>query len=119
MEEGSHSYLKNCVNYGEILHKHNSDNGGILGYIDHLGNIYDCVNVGHVEEGNATVGTHKTGSVFYHDGLNLIDGSGKTWPSGHVVKKEDLCNKSKYSHINFDDYWDMTDKGPVPQGCPF
>lgn len=119
MEEGSHSYLKNSVNYGEILHKHDSDNGGILGYIDHLGNIYDCVNVGHVEEGNATVGTHKTGSVFYHDGLNLIDGSGWTWPNGHVVKKEDICDKSKYSHINFDEYWDMTEYGPIPKGCPF
>lgn len=119
MEEGSHSYLKNSVNYGEILHKHNSDNGGILGYIDHLGNIYDCVNVGHVEEGNATVGTHKTGSVFYHDGLNLIDGSGWTWPSGHVVKKEDICDKSKYFHINFDEYWDMTEYGPIPKDCPF
>ncbi len=119
MEEGPQSHLKNCANYGEVLHKHNSNNGGILGYIDHLGNVYDCVNVGNVEEGNATIGTHKSGSVFYHDGLNLIDGSGWTWPSGHVVNKEDLCNTSKYSHINFDGYWNMTSTGPVPKGCPF
>lgn len=119
MEEGPQSHLKNCANYGEVLHRHDSDNGGILGYVDHLGNIYDCVNVGNVEEGNATIGTHKAGSVFSHDGLNLIEGSGKTWPSGHVVKKEDICNKSKYSHINFDDYWDMTGNGPVPKYCPF
>ncbi len=119
MEEGPESHLKNSANYGGVLHKHDSDNGGILGYVDHLGNIYDCVNVGTVENGNGSIGTHKGGSVFYHDGLNLIDGSGKTWPSGHVVKKEDLLNKSKYSHINFDDYWDMTEYGPVPQNCPF
>lgn len=119
MEEGPMSHLKNCANYGDVLHKHDSDNGGILGYVDHLGNIYDCVNVGKVEEGNATIGTHKSGSVFYHDGLNLIDGSGWTWPSGHVVKKENLFNDSAYSHINFDEYWDMTSIGPVPKGCRF
>ncbi|MDE6562330.1 MAG: hypothetical protein K2K75_13180 [Muribaculaceae bacterium] len=119
MEEGPMSHLKNCANYGEILHKHDSDNGGILGYVDHLGNIYDCVNVGHVENGNATIGTHKGGSIFYHDGLNLIDGSGKTWPSGHVVKKEDIFNDYAYYHINFDDYWDMSTKGPIPKGCRF
>lgn len=115
MEEGPDSYLKECANYGEVLHKHNSDNGGILGYVDHLGKIYNCVNIGNVEEGNATIGTHKTGSTFNHDGLYLLDGSGWTWPSGIVIKKDDRCDKDKYSKLDFYDTWLMlNDFGPIP-----
>lgn len=119
MEEGPDSYLKNCLNRGEVLHKHQSDNGGILGYVDHLGKIYYCVNLGNVEEGNATIGTHKTGSTFNHDGLYLLDGSGWTWPSGIVIKEEDLCNMSKYSKLDFDDVWVMYNHGPALQNTPF
>lgn len=119
MEEGPHSYIKDCINRGEILHKHNSDNGGILGYIDHLGNVYYCFNMGNVEEGNATIGTHKTGSTFSHEGLYMLDGSGWTWPSANVIKKEDLCNESKYYWLNFDRIWIMTDNGPALRDCPF
>ena len=119
MEEGPDSYLKNCLNTGMVLNKHDSDNGGILGYVDHLGKIYDCFNSGTVEEGNATIGTHKTGSVFDHGDLYMLDGSGWTWPSAKVIKKEDLCNQSKFSGLDFDDHWMMTDFGPVPRDCPF
>ncbi|MDE6548569.1 MAG: hypothetical protein K2L22_06195 [Muribaculaceae bacterium] len=119
MEEGPDSYLKNCLNTGMVLNKHNSDNGGILGYVDHLGKIYDCFNKGTVEEGNATIGTHKTGSVFDHDDLYMLDGSGWTWPSAKVIKKEDLCNQAKFSGLDFENLWMMTDLGPVPRDCPF
>lgn len=119
MEEGPESYLYNCLNRGEVLHNHQSDNGGILGYVDHLGNIYYCVNTGNVENGNGTIGTHKTGCIFHHDGLYMIDGTGKTWPSATVVKKGDLCNKSSYSKLDFDKIWRMADNGPALRDCPF
>lgn len=119
MEEGPDSYLKNCLNTGMVLNKHDSDNGGILGYVDHLGKIYDCFNSGTVEEGNATIGTHKTGSVFDHGDLYMLDGSGWTWPNAKVIKKEDLCDQSKYSGLDFENHWMMTDFGPVPRDCPF
>ncbi len=119
MEEGPDSNLRNCLNRGKVLHKHQSDNGGILGYVDHLGNIYYCVNLGNVENGNATIGTHKTGSIFNHDGLYLLDGTGKTWPSGTVIKKEDIDNKSKYSKLDFYDVWMMLDRGPALRNTPF
>ena len=119
MEEGPDSYIRNCANYGKVLNKHSSNNGGILGYVDHLGNIFDCVNVGIVDEGNATVGTHKGGSIFDHDGLYMIDGSGWTWPSATVIKKEDICNQSKYSRLDFKETWMMGEDGPTLRDCPF
>lgn len=119
MEEGPDSYIRNCANYGQVLNKHDSNNGGILGYADHLDNIFDCVNVGNVEEGNATIGTHKGGSIFDHDGLYMIDGSGWTWPSATVIKKEDKCEQSKYPRLDFKEIWMMTDEGPTIHDCPF
>ena len=35
MEEGSDSNVDDCWNSGEIKHDHDSDNGGIVGYVDH------------------------------------------------------------------------------------
>lgn len=119
MEEGPDSYIRNCANYGRVLNKHNSDNGGILGYVDHLGKIFYCVNVGIVDEGNATIGTHKSGSIFDHDGLYMIDGSGWTWPSATVIKKEDLNNQAKYPKLDFKEIWMMPEEGPTLRDCPF
>ncbi len=119
MEEGSHSNLRNCRNSGQVLNKHQSDNGGIVGYVDHLTNIYYCVNLGKVEHGNATVGTHKTGSIFYHDGLYYLEGTGSSWPSATKVSEADFTNKSKFSKLDFDEIWSMSDSGPDLPGCPF
>ncbi len=119
MEEGSHSNLRNCRNSGQVLNKHQSDNGGIVGYVDHLTNIYYCVNLGNVEHGNATIGTHKTGSIFYHDGLYYLEGTGSSWPSATKVSEADFTKKSKSSKLEFDEIWSMSDSGPDLPGCPF
>lgn len=119
MEEGPDSYLKNCMNAGEILHKHNSDNGGILGYVDHLGKIYWCVNRGNVEDGNAAIGTHKSGGAFDHDGLYFLEGTGKSWPSATSVSASDFKNQSKFPKLDFDKIWEMTSAGPDVRDCPF
>lgn len=119
MEEGPESYLKNCMNAGEILNKHNSDTGGILGYVDHLGKIYWCVNRGKVEHGNAAIGTHKSGGAFDHDGLYYLDGTGKSWPSATSVSSADFTNKAKFSKLDFNELWDMGADGPDVRDCPF
>lgn len=119
MEEGPDSYLKNCMNTGSILNKHDSDNGGILGYIDHLGKIYYCVNSGHVENGNATIGTHKTGGTFNHDGLYFLDGSGKSWPSAKGISEADFDDRSKFPLLDFYEVWVITSAGPELRDCPF
>lgn len=117
MEESSHMY--NCKNSGEVLHKHKSDNGGILGYIDHLGVVDDCVNSGKVEYGNAIIGTHKTGSIFYHHDNYFLEGTGGSWPSSTQVSKADFSNQSKFPGLDFKDRWYMTDNnGPSLKG-PF
>ncbi len=119
MEEGPDSYLKDCVNRGKILNKHNSDNGGIVGYVDHLTNIYNCVNLGNVENGNGTIGTHKTGSQFSHDGLYYIEDTGKGWPSATKVSESKKGDKNSYSKLDFSGIWDISADGPFLKDCPF
>lgn len=119
MEEGPDSRVDNCANYGKVLGKHQSDNGGIVGYVDHLTNIYDCFNAGNVDNGNAAIGTHKSGSIFNHDGLYYIDGTGKSWPSATKVSKSDAGDKSRYPRLDFDKVWIITSDGPLLRDCPF
>lgn len=119
MEEGSYAYLRNCLNTGDVLHSHSSDAGGILGYVDHLGLIGHTVNKGNVEHGNAAIGTHKSGSIFYHEGLYYLDGTGKSWPDATKVSAGDFTNTGKFPLLNFSNVWEMTSGGPVPRDCPF
>ena len=119
MEEGPDSHLYDCLNNGKVLNKHNSDNGGILGYTDHLGKIYRCVNLGNVEHGNATIGTHKSGSAFYHEDLYFLDGTGKNWPSAKGVSSADIGKKESFPGLNFNGAWDISESGPDLRDCPF
>lgn len=119
MEEGPDSHLYDCLNTGKVLNKHNSDNGGILGYVDHLGKIYRCVNLGNVEHGNATIGTHKSGSSFYHDDLYFLEGTGKNWPSATQVSSADIGKKESFPGLNFNGTWDISESGPILHDCPF
>lgn len=119
MEEGPHSNVRNCLNTGQVLNKHDSDNGGIVGYVDHLTYIYYCVNLGMVEHGNAMIGTHKGGSLFYHDGLYYLEGTGASWPSATKVSAADITDKSKFGKLDFEEIWGMSDSGPDLPCCPF
>ena len=119
MEEGPDSHLYDCLNKGKVLNKHNSDNGGLLGYTDHLGKIYRCVNLGNVEHGNATIGTHKSGSSFYHDALYFLEGTVKDWPSAQKVSSADIGKKESFPGINFSGAWSISESGPDLRDCPF
>ncbi len=112
MEEGSDSNVDDCWNSGEIKHDHDSDNGGIVGYVDHLTNIYRCVNYGKVNYGNAAIGTHKSGSQFSHGALYYIDGTGKSWPSAKSVSESNRYKESSYDGLDFKNVWRMGDHGP-------
>lgn len=119
MEEGPDSHLYDCLNTGKVLNKHNSDNGGILGYVDHLGKIYRHVNLGHVDNGNATIGTHKSGSSFSHEDLYFLDGTGANWPSAKGVSSADIGKKESFPGLNFSGVWDISESGPTLRDCPF
>lgn len=119
MEEGPNSNVRNCLNKGKVLNKHQSDNGGIVGYVDHQTCIYCCVNLGNVEYGNAMIGTHKSGSLFSHDGLYYLDGTGSSWPSATKVSAADITNKDKFPLLDFEEIWGMSNSGPDLPCCPF
>ena len=112
-EEGEQSNVENCVNHGHIIPNQDHDSGGIVGCVDHLTYIYRCVNKGKVEHGNATIGTHKSSSIFYHDYLYFLDGTGKGWPSATKLSSELFTVEYQYKGFDFKDIWKMTSDGPM------
>ncbi|MDE6267439.1 MAG: hypothetical protein K2M07_08855 [Muribaculaceae bacterium] len=119
MEEGPYSYMYNCMNSGKVLNKHDSDNGGLVGYVDNRGLVRLLVNLGMVEHGNAVVGTHKTGMSFSHSDLYFLEGTGGSWPDAISVPAADITDPSKFSRLDFTNNWMMTSSGPSPRNCPF
>lgn len=114
-EEGEQSNVEDCVNHGVILPKQDHDSGGIVGCVDHLTYIYRCVNKGKVEHGNATIGTHKNGSIFHHDYLYFLEGTGAGWPSATKLSADNFVDESRYKGLDFKEVWKMTPQGPMLQ----
>lgn len=116
-EEGNKSDVQDCYNTGNVKPKQNQDTGGIVGCVDHLTNIYRCVNSGKVEHGNAAIGTHKNGSLFDHGSLYFLEDSGKDWPKATKISKTDFTDKSKFKGLDFEKVWTMTASGPELRSC--
>ena len=119
LEEGNKSDVNDCYNTGDVPCKQSHDSGGIIGTVDHLTNIYRCVNRGMVSHGNATIGTHKTGSLFDHGSLYFLEGTGKNWPSATKVSKADFTKESSFGGLDFTNNWVMTADGPELRSCPW
>lgn len=112
-EEGNKSDVEDCHNLGKVLPNQKHDCGGIVGCVDHLTNIYRCVNQGKVEHGNAMIGTHKSGSLFDHGSLYFLEGTGKNWPSATSVSAAHFTVQSYFDGLDFNYQWTMTSDGPV------
>ncbi|MDE7414222.1 MAG: hypothetical protein K2N05_10625 [Muribaculaceae bacterium] len=112
-EEGQQSNLEDCANHGTIVPDQHHDSGGILGCADHLTYIYRCVNRGKVNHGNATVGTHKTASTFYHNYLYFLEGTGGNWPDAIKFNANEFTLKVNFSGLDFTNVWKMTSEGPM------
>lgn len=112
-EEGNLSDVEDCHNLGKVLPQQSHDCGGIVGCVDHLTNIYRCVNQGKVEHGNAAIGTHKSGSLFDHGSLYFLDGTGKNWPSAKAVSAAHFTDETYFSGLDFESCWMMTADGPA------
>lgn len=119
LEEGTKSWVSDCHNTGPVPCKQNHDSGGIVGCVDHLTNIYNVVNQGMVSHGNATIGTHKAGSLFNHGGLFYLEGTGSNWPSATSVSKANFNKQSSFGGLDFKNKWEMSANGPVLRNCPF
>lgn len=116
-EEGNKSDVNDCHNLGAVPCKQSHDSGGVVGIVDHLTNIYRCVNQGMVSHGNAAIGTHKSGSLFDHGSLYYLDGTGKSWPSASKVSAANFGKAESFKGLDFNNKWTMTTEGPVLRNC--
>lgn len=126
-EQGSpndetHYMLHNCYNMGTVPSDQNADNGGVLGCIDHQGEVQNCFNAGMVTSGNGIIGTHKSGSIIFHHNLYVLEGTGKYW-CADKFKEEDKSKSTTYKGFDFTNTWVMdSDKNngfPHLKDCPF
>lgn len=111
---GKHnSTIHDCVNTGSIPPDQKDDTGGIVGMVTTSTDTYRTFNRGMVSHGNAIIGTHKGGTIFYHDHNYYLEGTGKSWPSSTSVKKEKITDETVYKEFDFDKIWKMTEYGPT------
>lgn len=111
--------IHDCYNTGAIPSDQKDDTGGILGYVTTRNNIYRTFNCGKISHGNAIIGTHKSGTIFYHDHNYYLSGTGGGWPSSTSVAQDNLGDKSVYGDFDFEKVWMITSDGPILRNCPF
>lgn len=117
------STIRGCVNWGTITPDTKHDTGGILGYAAHQTLTERCYNRGKVSHGNAIIGTHKTGTVVYHQYNYYLEGTGGSWPDSVSIPSDKETDKSLYKKFSFKDVssstgFVMTNYGPLPAGLP-
>lgn len=121
-DDETHYMLHNCYNMGIVPTNQDSDNGGVLGCIDHLGEVQNCYNAKKVSHGNGIIGTHKGGSIFYHHNLYVLEDSGKYW-CADKFKESDKSKESTYKGFDFSSVWAVstsTNNGfPYLRDCPY
>ena len=114
------SKVENCLNWGALPGKQKDDTGGILGYAANHSAIFKCVNRGIVAHGNAIVGTHNSGTIFYHSDNYYFAGSGKSWPSSIEVTDAGLTSSAPFKNLDFKKVWILDNgNGPMLRNCPF
>lgn len=111
--------VRDCYNIGAVPSDQKSDTGGILGYAASFTDTHRTFNRGKVSHGNAIIGTHAGGSIFYHSHNYYLEGTGGSWPSSTSVKSADIAKESKYGDFDFENVWKMTPDGPILRDCPF
>ncbi len=120
--DATHWMVHDCYNRGDVTSRHNSDAGGLIGYVDHTSEVQNCVNTGHVAYGNGVVGTRKGAAVWYHHNLYYLEGTGKGWKCSKF-KEKDKGKKSTFSGFNFSTTWllDASKNSGYPylKDCPF
>lgn len=118
VESGHTSLVRNCYNCGSLPSDHDSDTGGIVGYIDYGAVVDHCVNYGKISYGNATIGDHKAG--YEYDYLYSLDGSGKHWPKGvEEFSQSEMGSQATYEDFDFGSVWMMSGGKALLRRCPF
>ena len=118
----THWMVHDCYNKGPVPSKHNTDAGGIVGYVDHTSEVQCCYSSGDIEKGNGVVGTHKGGSVWYHHHLYYLEGTAKDW-NCDKIKKSNKGKESSYGGFDFNKVWQIdsskNDEMPHLKDCHF
>lgn len=107
-----------CYNMGTVTSNQSSDNGGVIGCVDHTAEVRRCINVGKVSYGNGVVGTHKSGSVWYHYDLYYLENSGGGW-SASSFKESNKKTSSTFSHFDFSNVWVTDNNNAMNNGYPY
>ncbi|MFI3322782.1 MAG: hypothetical protein R3Y50_09700 [Rikenellaceae bacterium] len=125
LEEGSgldnkYSWgLHDCYNTGEITSKQDHANGGIIGMVDHHAEVDCCINIGKVHyDGEGIVGDDKTGAVWYHNNLYLLEGTGGDWKADEF-SSNDKKNKDTFENFNFSSVWSIDTNDDMNNGYPY
>ena len=126
-EDGSfsdetHYMTHDCYNAGFLTSKQDSDNGGVVGYVDNFSEVVCCINCSRVMFGNGVVGTCKKGRDWYHHNLYTLEGSGTTWVST-PFKWEERSNPDTFKGFDFNKVWTIdpnkNDGFPHLKNCTF
>lgn len=115
----NNSIIHDCLNEGTLPTDQKNDTGGIVGMVTTCTDTYRTFNYGKVSHGNAIIGTHNGGTIFYHDHNYYLEGTGKSWPSSTSVAEDKLTDESVYKDFDFDKVWYMSGHGPRLRNCPF
>lgn len=117
-----HWMTHDCYNAGTLSSDQTDDNGGILGFIDHYGEICQCINIGEVKYGNGIVGTHPAGGIFYYHNVYTLKDKGKDWRA-EVFSDADKAKESTFEGFDFSNVWQINDSRndgfPSLRDCPF
>ena len=115
--DATHWMTHDCYNAGDVTANTNADTGGVLGCIDHYGEIVRCINWGSVSHGNGVLGTHH-GTIYYHHDLYYLKDSGKGWKSTKFENK-DKKNSSTFKNFDFDKTWSIDSDDKMNDGYPY
>ena len=107
-----------CYNMGEVTSDQKSDNGGIVGCVDHYAEVSRCINVGRVHYGNGVVGTRKSSCIWHHSNLYYLEGSGKGW-CADSFKQSEAKTPSRFNDFDFTNVWGIDTDGTVNSGYPY
>lgn len=121
-EEGNdydeqHWMTHDCYNTGTVTSDQNADNGGIIGCIDHYGEVVRCINIGKVSYGNGLVGTHH-GTIWHHHNLYYLENSGKGWCADSFPESKKK-EKNTFDGFNFTNDWAIDNNDTMNNGYPY
>ncbi len=116
----THWMTHDCYNADSVTTKHTHNTGGVVGRIDHYGEIVRCINIGHVIHGNGVVGTRPSSGILYTHDLYYLEGTGKHWKNrDKSFKASQKKDKATFNNFDFNKVWAIDSDGTMNNGFPY